>query len=712
MTIQLNHRKTVTVILSGSVALTLLTGCSAVKQTFQLESRVMVKVPGKVPAQGDRVKLDRNGDGWNFKHVVAGPSRKGEQEGQWYLAWNEKTGKDRVRLLPFLRGMAATDKLLPEICVASKQAFGVYPMIVEPNLVYAIPAKEPGNSCAIRPLSKKTPALHVRVPESADWPSPPESACSDVLRPIWYQGERFSQISNARKSVPGRGAGIRIGILDNGFDNGHVGMPGRVVSELAGDAYAGMSRSAGLESAVAPGCLRSGHGTGTIGILAGRSVEVIGKDGVSMGTTELGGLPNAEVVQVRIAPFVASLTTANLAYGLDYASRVKGCDVISMSHGGAPSQMWMDAVNAAYQRGTAIVAAAGNNFNLPFTRLGIIAPSAPLYPAASRSVLSAAGVTASGRPFALTDPASYLKSFGSIAKWKAPWNFLIQMKGNYGLDGSWRSFISKSRDLEDPRMVPRDEKVPALRAAKVDVSQLRRLGALRTAPVSAYTPNSAWLVSSNDAKGRNDQVDLDGNGTSSAAPQVAAAVGLWMAKNRAAIERDGQWRSWKKAEAAYQAVILSAERPWENGAMTKKEDQYPHLFLGAGTLKAADALKHSYASIVKTKGETLEFKEAPRDYFDGSRNFWTMLSVSRKWVPYGRRADLITKSADWKNESMESALTRLYYNLDLLDSWGGGRLPLSAKTTDREEPLNTINQSLYSKAEKRSRKHVQATGNR
>lgn len=708
MTTQPNQKKTATFILAGSVSLILFTGCSALKQTIQLESRVMVKIPGKVPADKDRVKLDKNGDGWNFKHVVAGPSRKEEQEGQWYLAWNEKTGKDRVRFLPFLRAKDATDKLLPEVCVASKQAFGVYPMIVEPNMVYAFPAKEPGNSCPIRPLSKEAPKVHVRVPHAADWPTPPKSECMDVLEPIWYQGKGFSQIAQARKSVPGRGAGIKIGILDNGFDNGHVGIPGRVVSELEGDAYAGMSRSAGLESAVAPGCLRSGHGTGTIGILAGRNIELIGQDGRSIGTTELGALPNAEVVQVRIAPFVASLTTANLAYGLDYASRVKGCDVISMSHGGAPSQMWMDAVNAAYQRGTAIVAATGNNYNLPFTRLGVVAPSSPVYPAASRSVLSAAGVTASGRSFAQTDTASYFKSFGSIAKWKAPWEFLLQMKGNYGLDGSWRSFVSKSQDLEDPRKVSRTNKVPALRAAKVDVSQLQRLGALRTAPVSAYTPNSAWLVSSNDAKGRNDQVDLDGNGTSSAAPQVAAAVGLWMAKNRAAIERDGQWRSWKKTEAAYQAVILSAERRWENGRTTKKEDQYPDLFLGAGTLKAADALKHSYASIKNTKGKTMKFGEAPRDFFDGSRNFWTMLSVSREWVPYGRRADLITKSADWKNESMETALTRLYYNLNLLDSWGGGTLPLSPESTDREAPLNTINQDLYSKAEKRSKQYAQS----
>lgn len=65
----------------------------------------------------------------------------------------------------------------------------------------------------------------------------------------------------------------------------------------------------------------------------------------------LGGVPLAKVVPVRVASDPVSLGTAALAYGIDYASRVKHCDVLSMSHGGSPTQTWVDAVNAAYERG-------------------------------------------------------------------------------------------------------------------------------------------------------------------------------------------------------------------------------------------------------------------------------------------------------------------------------------------------------------------------
>ena len=98
----------------------------------------------------------------------------------------------------------------------------------------------------------------------------------------------------------------------------------------------------------------------------------------------LGGAPYARVVPVRVAPWVFSASTGELAYGIDYASRVKGCDVITMSHGGSPTQAWVDAVNAAYERGTAIFAAESDFFSVmpdPFPPRGIILPASPVYPA-------------------------------------------------------------------------------------------------------------------------------------------------------------------------------------------------------------------------------------------------------------------------------------------------------------------------------------------
>ena len=68
-----------------------------------------------------------------------------------------------------------------------------------------------------------------------------------------------------------------------------------------------------------------------------------------------------------------------------------------MSHGGAPTEAWVDAVNAAYERGTALFAAEGDFFSAmpdPLPPNGIIIPASPMYPAAFRRVL---GVTAIGK---------------------------------------------------------------------------------------------------------------------------------------------------------------------------------------------------------------------------------------------------------------------------------------------------------------------------
>jgi hypothetical protein len=75
----------------------------------------------------------------------------------------------------------------------------------------------------------------------------------------------------------------------------------------------------------------SGHGTGTLGVLAG---------GPTGGTPEvaLGGAAEAEVLPVRISDRVVLLRTSALAAGLQYAADSR-CDVITLSMGGLPSRL-------------------------------------------------------------------------------------------------------------------------------------------------------------------------------------------------------------------------------------------------------------------------------------------------------------------------------------------------------------------------------------
>jgi hypothetical protein len=95
---------------------------------------------------------------------------------------------------------------------------------------------------------------------------------------------------------------------------------------------------------------------------------------------------------------------------------------------------------------------------------------------------------------------------------------------------------------------------------------------MRTA-IAGYTPNVPWA-----RFGEPTVVDFDGNGTSSATPQVAAAAALWIEKHRA--DYDAYREGWMRVEAVRKALFESA---------TKGDASYaPEL--GAGMLRAADAL--------------------------------------------------------------------------------------------------------------------------
>jgi subtilisin family serine protease len=93
-----------------------------------------------------------------------------------------------------------------------------------------------------------------------------------------------------------------------------------------------------------------------------------------------------------------------------------------------------------------------------------------------------------------------------------------------------------------------------------------------TTAVAAPTPNVPWA-----RFGCRDIVDLDGQGTSAATPQVAAAAAIWLQKNRAAV--DGYRQGWMRVEAIRQALFGSVK---PNAQEVRR--------LGRGELRANDAL--------------------------------------------------------------------------------------------------------------------------
>ncbi|HYH84893.1 MAG TPA: S8 family serine peptidase, partial [Pyrinomonadaceae bacterium] len=71
-----------------------------------------------------------------------------------------------------------------------------------------------------------------------------------------------------------------------------------------------------------------------------------------------------------------------------------------------------------------------------------------------------------------------------------------------------------------------------------------------TSAMASYTPNIPWAKF-----GCGTTIDLDGEGTSSATPQIAAAVALWYEKNKNILPRD-----WRRVEAVRNALFNTAHK--------------------------------------------------------------------------------------------------------------------------------------------------------
>lgn len=96
--------------------------------------------------------------------------------------------------------------------------------------------------------------------------------------------------------------------------------------------------------------------------------------------------------------------------------------------------------------------------------------------------------------------------------------------------------------------------------------------------VSAFTPNMPWAEI-----GCAGIVDMDGCGTSSATPQVAAAAALYLQQHADVLfDRTKYPEPWMRAEAVRQALFIAADKTADGGSAEK---------LGNGVLRAAEALR-------------------------------------------------------------------------------------------------------------------------
>jgi hypothetical protein len=272
---------------------------------------------------------------------------------------------------------------------------GVY---IEPDLQHSWVYDNPVRSERLRAGPGETCCYNS---QAVDLPQGPEFA--------WHLHDEFSQLKEARDQVANAGpAAVRIGIMDVGFDFSHRARPQHVREDLQRNFVDDGRPPNDASDPYERGLFRNpGHGTGTIGILAGGLLSGMVPEANT--NDYLGGAPLAEIIPVRIATSVILLYTSAFAAGLDYLIAPNGdpmqrADVVSMSMGGLASKAWAEVVNRAYEAGICLVTAAGNNF--PGS------PQSIVYPARFRRVIAACGVMADGSPY-IRDKVPPLKMAGN-----------------------------------------------------------------------------------------------------------------------------------------------------------------------------------------------------------------------------------------------------------------------------------------------------------
>lgn len=198
---------------------------------------------------------------------------------------------------------------------------------------------------------------------------------------LWHLRDDYAQFLQAQSLVsPEALARVKIAHLDTGYDPAHSARPALIDhtgerSFVRGDSDPLSARDQTPAGGL-PYTRNRGHGTGTIGILAGQGI---------------GAAPGATILPIRIADSVVRFRTGTMAQGFAHALQ-SGAHVLSMSMGGLASQLIADIVNDCYDAGMVMVTAAGNNF-------GGVPVASIVYPARMRRVVAACGVMADGRPY-------------------------------------------------------------------------------------------------------------------------------------------------------------------------------------------------------------------------------------------------------------------------------------------------------------------------
>lgn len=314
-------------------------------------------------------------------------------------------------------------------------------LYVEPDLIHRryaqMTSTGPESEAATTP-----PWLAVAGPDSHYPPDPDEP-----FSVAWHLDRgNFPRAWNSSK-----GENVRIAHLDTGYYPAHVSTPRHILPHEGYNYYDGNPNVAD------PGTeLNAGHGTATLALVAGGYMDLIYTSPKGTQHTysgDIGGAPEAYVVPVRIGGVLGSvvhLYSSSMAQGLHHAQGITApvacaaCDVVTLSHGGVPSQAWVDEVNNLYDKGIVLAAASGDSIYLKIIDL---ATHYTVYPSAWWRVITVTGETFSHGPYTTQDIAVMQGCWGPTPLMKkslggftpnVPW-MRLKIPTAWGMDGSGTS---------------------------------------------------------------------------------------------------------------------------------------------------------------------------------------------------------------------------------------------------------------------------------
>jgi subtilisin family serine protease len=180
----------------------------------------------------------------------------------------------------------------------------------------------------------------------------PMAGFQDTAQFTW--GLQATRVSTSRYS----GQGVKVAVLDTGFDLHHPDFLGRTIftkSFVAGQDVQDGNR----------------HGTHCIGTACGPKIPAGGgrRYGIAYGATIFAG---------KVLSNEGSGATGGIVAGIEWAV-VNGCQIVSMSLGAnidQKLQQYEVPIQRALNAGTLVIAAAGNNADRPHGNFGFVGPPA------------------------------------------------------------------------------------------------------------------------------------------------------------------------------------------------------------------------------------------------------------------------------------------------------------------------------------------------